>query len=79
MRKASKQELTKCCIVSWKIRGGLMERKFLLHLKSGNKIITEKEAIENALQQEEEGVKPHYCYYDYKNNMRFRILCANGI
>lgn len=48
-----------------------MERRFLLHLKSVNKIITEKEAIENALQQENEGVKPHYCYYDYKNNMHF--------
>ena len=43
-----------------------MERKFLLHLKSGNKIFTEKEIIESALQQEANGVQPHYSFYDYK-------------
>lgn len=43
-----------------------MERTFLLHLKSGNKIITEREAIDNALQQEKEGIQPHYSFYDYK-------------
>ena len=43
-----------------------MEGKFLLHLKSGNKIFTEKEIIENALQQEANGVQPHYSFYDYK-------------
>ena len=43
-----------------------MERNFLLHLKSGNKIFTEKEIIENALQQEANGVQPHYSFYDYK-------------
>ena len=43
-----------------------MGRNFLLHLKSGNKIFTEKEIIENALQQEANGVQPHYSFYDYK-------------
>ena len=43
-----------------------MERTFLLHLKSGNKIITEREAIDNALQQKKEGIQPHYSFYDYK-------------
>ena len=43
-----------------------MARTFLLHLKSGNKIITEREAIDNALQQKKEGIQPHYSFYDYK-------------
>lgn len=30
-------------------------------------IVSEKEIIENALQQEKDGVKPHYSFYDYKN------------
>ena len=43
-----------------------MKRNFLLHFKSGNRIFTEKEIIENALQQEANGVQPHYSFYDYK-------------
>lgn len=42
-----------------------MERAFILHLKSGTKIITESDAIKNALEQENEGVEPHYSFYDH--------------
>lgn len=45
-----------------------MKRTFILHLKSGTKIITESDAIKNALDQESEGVDPHYSFYDYKNH-----------
>ena len=45
-----------------------MERTFILHMKSGTKIITESDAINNALDQEKEGVEPHYSFYDYKNH-----------
>ena len=44
-----------------------MERTYILHTKSGVKIITETDAINNALDQEKEGVEPHYSFYDYKN------------
>lgn len=44
-----------------------MERTFILHLHTGTKIITETDAIKNALEQEKEGVEPHYSFYDYKN------------
>lgn len=43
-----------------------MERSYILHLKDGAKIVTESDAISNALEQEKEGVKPHYAFYDYK-------------
>lgn len=33
-----------------------------------NLIIKESEIIVNALQQEADGIKPHYSFYDYKNH-----------
>lgn len=40
------------------------ERIFILHLKNGeSKIVKESEAIENALQQERDGIVPHYAWY----------------
>lgn len=44
-----------------------MERTYILHTKSGTKIITETDAINNALDQEKKGVEPRYSFYDYKN------------
>lgn len=32
-----------------------------------NKVYTSSQIIENALQQETEGIKPHYTFYDYNN------------
>jgi hypothetical protein len=43
-----------------------MERSYILHLKNGAKIVTESEAIKNALKQEKEGVQPRYAFHDYK-------------
>lgn len=35
--------------------------------KSGkNFVFSEKEIIENALQQEREGINPRFCWYDYQ-------------
>lgn len=45
----------------------MSERRFVIHTKDGNKVITESEAIKNAQEQESEGIKPHYSFYDYKN------------
>lgn len=37
------------------------------HRKDGTALhATDTEIIENALQQEKEGIEPHYCFYDYK-------------
>lgn len=38
----------------------MSEYKIVLHLKDGNKIYTKTELIENAIEQEKDGVKPHY-------------------
>lgn len=35
-------------------------RNYLIHTKDGNKILTAAEIIENAKQQEREGIEPHY-------------------
>lgn len=37
------------------------------HRKNGSSVLaTRDQIIENALQQEREGIEPHYCFYDYK-------------
>lgn len=36
------------------------EKKYILHFASGNKIISEKEAITNAIEQKNSGVTPLY-------------------
>lgn len=36
------------------------EKKYILHFASGNKIISEKEAIANAIEQKNNGVTPLY-------------------
>lgn len=43
-----------------------MERIFCVKIRGKNQIITESEAIENALEQEKSGIIPHYSWYDYK-------------
>lgn len=43
-----------------------MERTYILHFKSGNKMITEAAAIREALAQEKNGVKPSYIWTDHK-------------
>lgn len=45
----------------------MSERRFVIHTKDGNKVITESEAIKNAQEQEQEGITGHYSFYDYKN------------
>ena len=43
-------------------------RKFLIHTKNGNQIITEEEAIKNAQDQENSGLVPAYSFYDSRKN-----------
>ena len=42
-------------------------RNFLLHLRNGNRIITEQEAIEEAKRQEADGLKPCYAWIHDEN------------
>lgn len=45
----------------------MSERIYTLHLKSGNKTITESEAIAYAEDQRSQGITPHYAYiYGHK-------------
>lgn len=42
-------------------------KRTLGHKKDGTALFaTESEIIENAMQQERDGIKPHYSFYDYK-------------
>lgn len=43
-----------------------MEERYILHTKSGVQIVTESQAINNALDQEKSGVIPRYSFRDYK-------------
>ena len=42
-------------------------KRTLGHKKDGSVVFaTDAEIIENAMQQERDGIKPHYSFYDYK-------------
>lgn len=44
-----------------------MENNYIIGEKDGKYIVvTAKEIIENALEQERTGIKPHYAWWDYK-------------
>ena len=47
-----------------------------MKIRGKNQIITESEAIENALEQENSGIIPHYSWYDYKKK---RDCNASGL
>ena len=43
--------------------------RFCGHLKDGTQLLlTDDEIINNALEQEKQGIKPHYAFYDYKKH-----------
>ena len=42
----------------------MAEYKVVLHLRDGNKVYTKSELIANAIEQEKDGVKPHYYLRD---------------
>ena len=43
-----------------------MKRSFILHLKNGNKVITEADAFREAEKQEKAGISPRYAWRDCK-------------
>ena len=53
----------------------LKNMRFCGHLKDGTQLLlTDDEIINNALEQEKQGIKPHYCFYDYKCRNARRFL-----
>ena len=43
--------------------------RFCGHLKNGAQLLlSDDEIINNAIEQEKSGIKPHYAFYDYKKN-----------
>lgn len=42
------------------------ENNYVLHAKNGVVLVTESQAINNALDQEKSGVIPRYSFLDYK-------------
>lgn len=48
----------------------MLERNYIIN----NKVYTEKEVIANALQQERDGIEPHYAWYDYKKKEKVTPL-----
>ena len=43
-----------------------MEERYILHTKNGVELVTESQAISNALDQEKSGITPLYSFRDYK-------------
>lgn len=43
-----------------------MEERYILHMKNGLQLVTESQAISNALEQEASGIAPCYAFRDYK-------------
>lgn len=43
-----------------------MEERYILHTKNGVELVTESQAISNALDQEKIGITPRYSFRDYK-------------
>ena len=43
--------------------------RFCGHLKNGAQLLlSDDEIINNAIEQEKSGIKPHYAFYDYKKH-----------
>ena len=44
----------------------MKENNYVLHTRDGVQIVTEYQAINNALEQEKSGITPRYVFRDYK-------------
>ena len=45
----------------------MKENNYVLHTKNGAQLVTETQAIRNALKQEKSGIYPRYAFRDYKS------------
>ena len=44
----------------------MKERNYVLNTRNGVQLVTESQAVNNALEQEKSGISPHYVFHDYK-------------
>ena len=44
----------------------MKENNYVLHTRDGVQLVTESQAINNALEQEKSGISPCYAFRDYK-------------
>lgn len=44
----------------------MAERKYILHLQAGNRLVSESDAIAEAERQEKNGIRPAYAWRDCK-------------
>lgn len=44
----------------------MKENNYVLHTRDGVQLVTESQAINNALEQEKSGISPRYAFWDYK-------------
>lgn len=51
----------------------MSEKAYIIRLKSGNKIITEAEAIAIAEDQKAKGIKPHFVLYDHLHDEKLSL------
>ena len=49
-----------------KEKENMKENNYVLHTKNGVELVTESQAISNALEQEKSGISPRYAFRDYK-------------
>ena len=47
-----------------------MDKNYVLHTAAGVQLMTEAQAINNALEQEQSGIVPRYCFRDCKTKER---------
>ena len=45
----------------------MKENNYVFHTKKGMQLVTESQAIRNALEQEKSGISPRYAFRDYKS------------
>lgn len=43
-----------------------MVENYIIKARDGSKLFTSEQIIENAKEQEREGIEPHFAWYDYK-------------
>jgi hypothetical protein len=52
----------------------MLEKRFCGYKKDGSQLLlSDADIIQNALEQEKDGVKPRYAFYDWKNKKRLRL------
>ena len=52
----------------------MKENNYVLHTRDGVQLLTESQAINNALKQEKSGISPRYAFRDHKTGERLACM-----